>query len=65
MINLRANDLLKGSKDSWTQYGNNVKTTKDCYNYTRNVSLTLTYNFNTGKNHYKGTGAGNAEKRRL
>ena len=65
MLNAKANDILKGTKERWTNYGNAVKVTKDCYNHTRNFSLTLTYNFNTAKSHYKGTGAGNAEKRRL
>lgn len=32
---------------------------------TREVSITLRYKFNTGKSHYKGTGAGNEEKSRL
>ncbi len=65
MVNLKANDILKGTKTRWTEYGNRTTVTKNCYNHTRNVSLTLTYNFNTTKSHYKGTGAGNAEKRRL
>lgn len=65
MLNLKANDIFKGTRERWVEFGNGVKTNKDCYTHTRSVSLTITYNFNTGKSHYKGTGAGNAEKRRL
>ena len=46
-------------------YGNNVDLWKDCYNYERRVGITLTYNFNVSHSKYKGTGAGNDEKRRL
>jgi hypothetical protein len=40
---------------------------KDCNNYsdTRGIRLQVTYNFNTTRSMYKGTGAGNAEKNRL
>ena len=46
---------------------NNVEISKDCNNHsmTRGVSLQVTYNFNTTRSKYKGTGAGNEEKNRL
>lgn len=46
-------------------YGSHTVMTKDCYNYARCVGMTFSYNFNAAKSKYKGTGAGNAEKRRL
>lgn len=46
-------------------YGLGVDIGKDCYNYVRNVTLTVTYNFNASRSKYKGTGAGNEEKKRL
>ena len=65
IIYLSANDIFKTSKERWTMYGLGAGTTKDCYNYTRNVSLQITYNFNAKRSKYKGTGAGNEEKSRL
>ena len=64
-VNLYVTDLLKTNKERWTMYGNNVDLWKDCYNYEHRVGITLTYNFNVSHSKYKGTGAGNDEKRRL
>ena len=65
IIYLSANDIFKTVKERWTMYGLGAGTTKDCYNYTRNISLQVTYNFNAKRSKYKGTGAGNEEKSRL
>ena len=65
IIYLSANDIFKTANERWTMYGLGAGTTKDCYNYTRNISLQVTYNFNTKRSKYKGTGAGNEEKSRL
>ena len=65
VIGVYANDLFKTDKERWTMYGNRNVMTKDCYGYTRCVGMTLSYNFNTAKSKYKGTGAGNTEKNRL
>ena len=65
IIYLYANDIFKTVKERWTMYGLGAGTTKDCYNYTRNVCLQVTYNFNAKRSKYKGTGAGNEEKSRL
>lgn len=64
-IGVYANDLFKTDKERWTMYGSHTIMTKDCYGYERCVGMTVSYNFNTAKSKYKGTGAGNAEKRRL
>ena len=65
IIYLSADDIFKTAKERWTMYGLGAGTTKDCYNYTRNISLQITYNFNAKRSKYKGTGAGNEEKSRL
>ena len=65
IIYLSADDIFKTAKERWTMYGLGAGTTKDCYNYTRNISLQVTYNFNAKRSKYKGTGAGNEEKSRL
>ena len=65
IIYLSANDIFKTAKERWTMYGLGSGTTKDCYNYTRSISLQVTYNFNAKRSKYKGTGAGNEEKSRL
>ena len=65
IIYLSAIDIFKTSKERWTMYGLGSDTMKDCYNYTRNISLQVTYNFNAKRSKYKGTGAGNEEKNRL
>ena len=58
-------DLLQTQKRRYTMYGiNSVFTTKQDMD-TRCFSLGIQYNFNTTRNKYKGTGAGNAEKNRL
>lgn len=64
-IGVYANDLFKTDKERWTMYGSHTIMTKDCYGYERCVGMTVSYNFNTAKSKYKGTGAGNAEKKRL
>ena len=65
IIYLSANDIFKTTKERWTMYGLGAGTTKDCYYYTRSISLQVTYNFNAKRSKYKGTGAGNEEKSRL
>lgn len=63
-VNLQLNDLL-AQNSVMSMFGINCMIAKDCYNYTRSAMLTVTYNFNSSKSRYKGTGAGNAERRRL
>ena len=62
---LQASDLTKSNRERWTYYGTDVISRKDANNFTRNISLTVTYNFNATRSRYKGTGAGNEEKKRL
>ncbi len=65
VFNLSAYDILKTQKEIWTAYGIGVRHSKNAYNSTRYISLTVTYNFNATRSNYKGTGAGNVEKGRL
>jgi hypothetical protein len=64
-LNLRINDILRTEKTHFYMYGINASLGKEAYNYDRRVSFTVTYNFNSTRSKYKGTGAGNEEKKRL
>lgn len=66
-FNLFFNDLFNTNMEKWTMRTHDVEIIKDCnnYNMTRGISLQITYNLNTTRSKYKGTGAGNDEKNRL
>lgn len=60
-----ANDIFRTQRKRWTGYYAVTTMSKDAYAFTQNVGLTLSYQFNATRSKYKGTGAGNSEKRRL
>ena len=62
---LQGNDLTRSIRERWTFHCPGVYNSKDSYNYTQSIGLTVTYKFNATRSRYKGTGAGNAEKKRL
>lgn len=64
-VKLEGTDLFRGMLDSNRLF--DARTILENYNRynTRAFSITLRYKFNTGKSHYKGTGAGEEEKSRL
>lgn len=64
-VALFANDIFCNLRERWTGYYPVSTTAKDAYVYTQNVGVSLTYNFNATNSKYKGTGAGNEEKKRL
>ncbi len=66
-LNLTINDIFNTNFEKWRMRTHSVEISKDCNNHssTRGISLQVTYNFNTTRSKYKGTGAGNAEKNRL
>jgi len=64
-VALFANDIFRNLRERWTGYYPVSTTAKDAYVYTQSVGVSLTYNFNATNSKYKGTGAGNEEKKRL
>ena len=62
---LYANDIVRTSRIKTTTYYETGITAQNIYNYTQQVGLTLSYNFNATRSKYRGTGAGNDEKTRL
>ncbi len=65
MLNLDFTDILNSYRERWTAYGNGVVNEKDGKMFSRQVVLTLTYNFNQKRSKYRGTGAGEDEKSRF
>ena len=64
-VSLSGNDLFRSQKEQWSLFGDHVTLGKDSYNCNRSVVLRVTYKFNATMSKYKGSGAGNDEKRRL
>ena len=64
-VALFANDIFRNLRERWTGYYTVSTMAKDAYVYTQSVGASLTYNFNATNSKYKGTGAGNEEKKRL
>ena len=62
---LFANDIFRTLRDKWEGYYPIEVLTRDAYQYSREIGISLQYNFNATRSKYKGTGAGNAEKSRL
>jgi hypothetical protein len=62
---LYANDIFRTARSKATTYYAIGKTGQDVYNYTQQVGITLSYNFNVTGSKYRGTGAGSDEKSRL
>lgn len=64
-VALFANDIFRSLRTRWTAYFPVTTMSKDAYTYTQYIGVSLSYQFNTTRSKYKGTGAGNAEKSRL
>lgn len=64
-VYLGVNDIFNGLIYKADLYSGNVMMRNSINNHSRNVKLTVRYNFNVSKSRYKGAGAGNAEKRRF
>ena len=62
---LFANDIFRTLRDKWDGYYPAEILTRDAYQHSQEIGISLQYNFNATRSKYKGTGAGNAEKSRL
>lgn len=65
MLNLDITDILNSYRERWTASGNGVENEKDGKMFSRQVVLTVTYNFNQKRSKYRGMGAGEDEKSRF
>ncbi|MDE6287527.1 MAG: TonB-dependent receptor, partial [Muribaculaceae bacterium] len=64
-ITLEAKDLFNSAKNNATFYSNTVQIAQKNFSPGRTVMLTLQYRFNTTRDRYRGTGAGNSEMSRF
>lgn len=64
-VTLEARDIFNGSRSDFTLYNNSVTMFQRNFNEMRCVMFTLQYNFNVTHDRYRGTGAGNTEKKRF
>lgn len=64
-LSIDGSDLLHLHKDGNHAYSDRTEIIQYNSYDTRELGITLRYNFNVAKKQYKGTGAGNAEKARL
>ncbi|MBD5306199.1 MAG: TonB-dependent receptor [Bacteroides sp.] len=64
-ITFEAKDIFNSSQQNARMYSNSVQIDQRNFSSGRSVMLTLQYRFNTTRDRYRGTGAGNSEKSRL
>ena len=64
-VTLEAKDLFNSSQKDAHMYSDAVQIVQKNFSTGRSVMLTLQYRFNTTRNRYRGTGAGNSEKSRF
>lgn len=64
-LTFEARDIFNGSRQNLTLYNNAVTLNQQNFSDMRYFMLTLQYNFNVTRDRYRGTGAGNMEKKRL
>ena len=64
-VTLEAKDLFNTSQNDALMYSDAVKIIQKNFSPGRSVMLTLQYRFNTTRDRYRGTGAGNSEKSRF
>ena len=64
-VTIEAKDLFNSSQKDAKMYNDAVRIIQKNYSPGRSVMLTFQYRFNTTRNRYRGTGAGNTEKSRF
>lgn len=64
-VTVEAKDLFNTSGNNAKMYNDAVKLVQKNFSPGRSVMLTLQYRFNTTRDRYRGTGAGNSEKSRF
>lgn len=64
-VTFEAKDLFNTSQNDALMYSDAVKIIQKNFSPGRTVMLTLQYRFNTTRDGYRGTGAGNSEKSRF
>ena len=64
-IKLQLNDLFATWRQEFTTYDALARTSVHKIYDTRDLTLTIRYNFNLSRSRYGGRGAGNAEKSRF
>ncbi|MDE6310869.1 MAG: outer membrane beta-barrel protein [Muribaculaceae bacterium] len=64
-VTLEAKDIFNTSQNDAIMYNDAVRIVQKNYSPGRSVMLTLQYRFNSSRNRYRGTGAGNSEKSRF
>jgi hypothetical protein len=64
-VTLEAKDLFDSAKNNFDLYSDAVQIQQKNYSPGRSIMLTLQYRFNTTRDRYRGTGAGNNEKSRF
>lgn len=64
-VTIEAKDLFNSSQKDARMYNDAVRIIQKNYSPGRSIMLTFQYRFNTTRNRYRGTGAGNTEKSRF
>ncbi len=64
-VTIEAKDMFDSAKNNFNLYSDAVQIQQKNYSPGRSVMLTLQYRFNTTRDRYRGTGAGNSEKTRF
>lgn len=64
-VTVEAKDIFDSAKNNFDLYSDAVQIQQKNFSPGRSVMLTLQYRFNTTRDRYRGTGAGNSEKSRF
>ena len=64
-VNIYANDIFNTQRTNRKQYSEHIITQNKSNLHDHSIGMTITYSFNEYHSKYKGTGAGNDEKRRM